>query len=211
MRPGEGDDPVVRLLADADRGEVELRRARLERALSDFDAATIATTHGFCQEVLSGLGLQGDMEAGATVVEDISDLLAEVVDDLYVRRFHRHGQPQFPRAEALAIARIAVENPAAPIEPQEAGRGDGRGDARAARGGRAQGARAAQAAARDPHLRRPADAAGGRAHRAGRRRRTRRRLRERYRVVLVDEFQDTDPVQWAIMRAAFGGGTRRSC
>ena len=32
-------------------------------------------------------------------------------------------------------------------------------------------------------------------------RRTRRRLRERYRVVLVDEFQDTDPVQWAIMRA----------
>ena len=33
-----------------------------------------------------------------------------------------------------------------------------------------------------------------------------RRLRERYRVVLVDEFQDTDPVQWDIMRRAFGGG-----
>ena len=26
------------------------------------------------------------------------------------------------------------------------------------------------------------------------------RLRARYRVVLVDEFQDTDPVQWRIMR-----------
>ena len=33
-----------------------------------------------------------------------------------------------------------------------------------------------------------------------------RRLRERYRVVLVDEFQDTDPVQWSILRRAFGGG-----
>ena len=26
------------------------------------------------------------------------------------------------------------------------------------------------------------------------------RLRDRYRVVLVDEFQDTDPVQWSILR-----------
>ena len=29
------------------------------------------------------------------------------------------------------------------------------------------------------------------------------RLRSRYRVVLVDEFQDTDPVQWDILRLAF--------
>ena len=32
------------------------------------------------------------------------------------------------------------------------------------------------------------------------------RLRERYDVVLVDEFQDTDPVQWDIMHRAFGQG-----
>lgn len=28
-------------------------------------------------------------------------------------------------------------------------------------------------------------------------------LRARYRVALVDEFQDTDPDQWTIMRLAF--------
>ncbi len=33
----------------------------------------------------------------------------------------------------------------------------------------------------------------------------RERLRSRYRVVLVDEFQDTDPVQWTILREAFHG------
>src|SRR4029450_9117943 len=32
------------------------------------------------------------------------------------------------------------------------------------------------------------------------------RLRRQYDVVLVDEFQDTDPVQWDILRRAFGGG-----
>jgi exodeoxyribonuclease V beta subunit len=33
----------------------------------------------------------------------------------------------------------------------------------------------------------------------------RERLRSRYRVVLVDEFQDTDPVQWDVLRLAFHG------
>jgi len=30
-------------------------------------------------------------------------------------------------------------------------------------------------------------------------------LRERYRTVMVDEFQDTDPVQWRLLHRAFGG------
>ncbi len=33
-----------------------------------------------------------------------------------------------------------------------------------------------------------------------------RAVGERYRAVLVDEFQDTDPVQWRILRLAFGAG-----
>ena len=106
------DDPLVRLLASED---VERRHENLARALADFDAATVATIHGFCQEVLGGLGIAADVDG--EFVEDVADLREEVVDDLYVRRFLRELQPPITREEAGRVARIAVENPVAPIEP----------------------------------------------------------------------------------------------
>jgi exodeoxyribonuclease V beta subunit len=36
-------------------------------------------------------------------------------------------------------------------------------------------------------------------------------LRERYDAALIDEFQDTDPVQWGIFHDVFGDGHRRLC
>ncbi len=69
------DDDLLRLLADAPDAEVAQRRRRLTRALADFDAATIATTHGFCQQMLRGLGMAGDLEPDATFVESIDDLV----------------------------------------------------------------------------------------------------------------------------------------
>ncbi|MDQ3723790.1 MAG: UvrD-helicase domain-containing protein, partial [Actinomycetota bacterium] len=81
--PTDGDE-VVALLARGSEQEVRERHGRLVRAIARFDAATIATTHGFCQEVLGGLGVAGDVEPDVTFVEDIADLVEEVVDDLYV-------------------------------------------------------------------------------------------------------------------------------
>src|SRR5690606_296568 len=89
-------------------------------ALGGFDAATIVTTHQFCQMVLKGLGVAGDTDAGATLVEDLGDLLVEVVDDLYVRGFATASQPEFSRGEALEIARAAVGDPSARLEPRDA-------------------------------------------------------------------------------------------
>ena len=37
----------------------------------------------------------------------------------------------------------------------------------------------------------------------------RRAIRQQYHAALIDEFQDTDPVQWEIFREVFGGGHRR--
>src|SRR4029078_11070641 len=79
--PPDALDEVVRLLADAPPEVVALRRDRLARALAGFDAATTATPHGFCQEVLAGLGTAGDVERDVAFVEDVGDLLEEVVDD----------------------------------------------------------------------------------------------------------------------------------
>ena len=81
------DHPVVARLLDADEAEVELRHRRLRDALASFDAATIATTHQFCQTVLRSLGVAGDTDTGATLVESLDELVVEVVDDVYLHRF----------------------------------------------------------------------------------------------------------------------------
>jgi exodeoxyribonuclease V beta subunit len=214
-QPAPADD-VVQLLATGPADEVRIRRDRLTHALADFDAATIATTHGFCLEALSGLGIVGDVEQGCDVTEDAFDLLENVVDDLYIRRFAPKDKPAFTRREAYEIARAAVANPKATLLPVDT-TGDGRPAMRARLAG----------VARDELERRKrllgiltfddlltrldstlADRATGAFAVA--------KLRERYRIALVDEFQDTDPIQWDIVRRAFaeniedGGPTQRA-
>ena len=76
------EDHLLALLATGDDSEITRRRHRLTRALASFDGATIATTHGFCQQMLASLGMAGDAEPHGTFVEDIDDLVLEVVDDL---------------------------------------------------------------------------------------------------------------------------------
>jgi exodeoxyribonuclease V beta subunit len=204
LRTGEGDE-VVQLLAGGPPEVVSERCRNLSRALADFDAATIATTHGFCQEVLAGLGVAGDVERDSQFVEDVTDLVEEVVDDLYVRRFHNDENPPISRDEAGRIARIAVDNPVAPIEPSGAAE-----DTVPAMRARLAGAVRRELRRRkeraglityDDLLTRLNDTLHGPTGEVGV-----RRLRERYLVVLVDEFQDTDPVQWSILRRAFAGG-----
>jgi len=202
--PPEDHDAVVALLADGPPREVVRRHERLIAALADFDAATIATTHGFCQEVLGGLGVAGDVEPEATFAEDVGDLLSEVVDDLYVRRFHRRDTPDFDREQAMRIARAAVANPEARLEPahapEESVAAMRRRLALAVRAELEGRKRALGVMTYDDLLTRLAHTLRGEGGET-----VAARLRERYRVVLVDEFQDTDPVQWEIMRRAFGG------
>src|SRR4029077_5249477 len=120
-----GGDELLQLLAEADDAEVGLRRRRVATALAHFDTATIATTHQFCQQVLVGLGVAGDSEPGATLVENLDEIVVEVVDDLYVRGFARPeaDEPTFPRSTALQIGRDAVRDPQARLGPVGAEQG----------------------------------------------------------------------------------------
>src|SRR5262245_46979528 len=64
-----GGEEFLELLCDVGAAELYERRRRIGEALADFDAATIATTHQFCQLVLRSLGVAGDSDAGSTLVE----------------------------------------------------------------------------------------------------------------------------------------------
>jgi len=200
-----GTDPVVTLLATGDGSEVERRRDRLARAVADFDAATIATTHGFCQEVLAELGTVGDLDRETAFVEDVSELLEQALDDLYVRRFHRREAARFKRAEALKIARAAVENPMAELEPRDEPTDSTAAMryrlARAIREELEQRKRRLAIMTYDDLLTRLNNTLAGPTGPAAR-----ERLSSRFDVVLVDEFQDTDPTQWQILDRAFAKG-----
>ena len=196
-------DEVSRLLAEGSDAEVRARRDCLTRALADFDTATIATTHGFCQEVLGGLGIAGDMAADAEFVEDLSDLRDEIVDDLFLLRFYEHEGPDLSRAQAIVIARMALDNPGANIEPAAA-HGDGIVPTRVRLAHRVRKEFRARKLANgvmsyDDLLVRLNTALAGLGGDA-----IVSRLQRRFEIVLVDEFQDTDPIQWEIMRRVFG-------
>ena len=194
-----GSDLLAHLL-DCEPAEREQRRLRLRDALADFDAATIATTHQFCQLVLRSLGVAGDSDAGATLVESLDDLVVEVVDDLYLGRFGRlREQPPFGRADALALARKVVGDPQAVLAPATTEPGTARVDfATAVRAEVERRKRRLGILSYDDLLSRLAHALEDPAAPA------RTRMRERWRIVLVDEFQDTDPVQWQVLSRAFG-------
>ncbi|WP_165446736.1 UvrD-helicase domain-containing protein, partial [Cellulomonas biazotea] len=117
--PGSGDE-VVRLLVDVGADELALRRSRLARALADFDAATITTTHGFCQQMLTVLGTAGDVDHDAVLLPDVADLEAEVVDDLYLRKYVTSEHPALSVATARTVARAAVSDHAASLRPADA-------------------------------------------------------------------------------------------
>ncbi|WP_435201096.1 UvrD-helicase domain-containing protein [Janibacter sp. GS2] len=196
-------DPVVTLLREGGDAVVAERERRLRDALTHFDAATIATTHQFCQLVLRGLGVAGDSDPHSRLVEDLSDLRDDVVDDLYVRGFAGGGQPAFTRQRAGEIARSVTENPHATLDPSSLD--GGTADARSLRFAHLVRAEMDRRKRRlgllgyDDLLSHLADALEDEDSPA------RERMRHRWKVVLVDEFQDTDPVQWQILDRAFSG------
>ena len=208
-RPQDVDpaDSVLAHLADAPPAEVEARRRRVQDALADFDAATVTTTHGFCQQVLAALGTAGDHDPGAQLVEDLGDLVREVADDLYLRKWGvtGAGAPELTVEQFRSLAvDVVVRDPATRLvpDPEDA----------TLHGLRARIAHAVrtevEARKRRLHLfdyddllsrldgTLQATVTGPVAV---------QRLRDRYRIVLVDEFQDTDPVQWSILRIPFHG------
>jgi exodeoxyribonuclease V beta subunit len=202
-------DEVVAHLCAADH------RARLERArvaLAEFDAAQITTIHGFAQQVLATLGVAAPGDPDAALGDDGGELLRQVCTDVLAAESIRAEVPvqDLPSLDELwRASRDVAGNPgirAVPgAEPEDSNPPAALRrclvDAVAAEVRRR--ARATATYSFDDVLTRLRD---GLAHpRAGAG--VRAALRRRYRVALIDEFQDTDPVQWEILRLLFADAT----
>ena len=197
--------PLETMLSTGPPDELVGRHQRVSRALAEFDAATIATTHEFCLQMLDGLGVLGDREPHATVVEHISDLTREVTTDLYLRRYATNGSPPLSYDEALEIANQTVDAVHARLVPAGTTLDDPSGSAArvafaaALRREVERRKRAGKLFTYDDMLTRLRDALADPEHGMA----AAERLRQRYRIVMVDEFQDTDTIQWEILRRAF--------
>jgi len=204
----EHADRLEQLLGSGPPDELTLRHTRVARALSEFDTATIATTHEFCLRMLDELGILGDREPDPVFVEHLSELTREVAGDVYLRRYAAaETSPPLDYDTAQRVAQQAVEAADARLVPT--GAADGPDVTSAERVAFADEVRREVQRRKelgrlftyDDMLTRLRDALADPASGPA----AVRRLRDRYQIVLVDEFQDTDPVQWDILRRAFHG------
>jgi exodeoxyribonuclease V beta subunit len=197
-------DPLMAHLLGEDRAR---RLERLRRGITEFDAATIITIHGFAAQVRSTLGLTAAVDPDARLVGNIDHDLAQVCADLLAGAAST-GVPAdlLPALGALTTAtRDALARPDVALEPHSADQGAAPAllelrrlvlesvDALNAR------RRAEGTLSFDDVLVQLRDALCGEVGRP-----VVEALRSRFTVALIDEFQDTDAVQWDIFRTVFG-------
>lgn len=196
-------------LDDAERAR---RLGNLRTALDEFDTATISTIHGFCSRVLA---IAGGASADAPITTD-ADHIAELVNDVFVSRYSTAPSPVSPADVCRAIdTRLKLP------------------DARLHRWGVADpgekaGVDATRRFERSNRIAVVADLVDELVDTVLRQRSEQRRrtydslitdaralitspegvgtiaaLRNRFSLVMIDEFQDTDQVQWSMFRTAF--------
>jgi exodeoxyribonuclease V beta subunit len=197
-------------------------RMRLRDALRDFDAAPIHTIHGFCQRVIEEHAFESAAPFDLELITDQTAMLDEVVRDFWARElfgasreFVRHLQDteKLGPEQLLPLAALAVAHPDLRVLPARDALPPGDADLRAraltlrldlidyARTELARRKADAGVQFFDDLLQRVDAALAGR-----NRERFAMQVRARYPAALIDEFQDTDPVQYRIFERLYGGG-----
>jgi exodeoxyribonuclease V beta subunit len=207
--PADSGDQLLDQVADASLAERAVRLERLQRAVAEFDAATITTIHGFATQVRASLGATAGPDRDAALVDDHTALVAEVCADVLARAAtDGHPAEDLPTHGAL-VSDLRITSSVADLAlvPHDGQDGASRADLLRARLAREcaeaidQRRRREGAISFNDVLTELRDALEGPGAAA-----TIEALRARYRVALIDEFQDTDPVQWDIFDTLFGAG-----
>ncbi len=204
--PAPDDDALLRLLTTQGDGD---QSARLQRAVSEFDAATVTTIHGFAKQVLGALGVSAGADPDARLNADSSGLIRDTCADVLIAAAVEGGAAEPP---ARASSRSSRPPPWWTVDPTwtwcryRASPAQHRPTCSSVDWWSESVALVSHRRRRsgtlsfDDVLTQLRDAlcgpGGERAVAA---------LRSRFRVALIDEFQDTDPVQWQILSTLFDG------
>jgi exodeoxyribonuclease V beta subunit len=216
-----------------DGGSARVRQRRAERlgvALARFDEATITTIHGFCQQALAQSGLRTGSPFPVQLVEDDREIVAEVVRDLLLDRLadeplalspDRDGRPLGPKSlepdapfarrplspqeverYLVATVRGVLSNPGARCAPDPSVGGIAGAWAACVAAAVTEVEARQRARGQIGYDRLVSDLAAALTD-PDHGRQLAAQLAARYRLVLVDEFQDTDRLQWQIFDRAF--------
>jgi exodeoxyribonuclease V beta subunit len=199
-----GKDELSAHLAADERVE---RRERLEHAVADFDAAAISTMHSFAGQVRSTLGLSSAIDPDARLTTDVAKLVRHACADALATA-STGGIPldELPTlADLVKATERSVGDPDMVLEPTRHRTGATPAQVRlrdlvlAARANLVDRRLGSGTMGYDDVLRQLRSALVDRTSNP-----VVDALRRRFSVVLIDEFQDTDRVQWEIFSTLFG-------
>ncbi len=234
--PDPGLAPVVGSLRSWDGAAA---RANLTDALARYDAVTVTTIHGFAQRALASFGALAGEDTEFTVLSDSSEMLIDAANDEYASLSHRYssvavtggsdGDSDVPaplRALPKSVDQVvttakAIDDALDLLLLPEVDLAPAAIEALVASGEVDEPTACALVARRSVEiaatrrrgggfrsygelltgLRDALDGAVGTA--------LQKRLGDQFRVALIDEFQDTDQVQWSIFDRCFGRGDGR--
>jgi len=205
---GSVDDPLLEVIGCGTPAELDDRYGRLRRAVRDFDTATISTIHGFCSQVRSSMGVLSPDNIDAVPAESEGELIHQVCADLLFQQLDAATEdPLGGRTLAGFVKLVRKARTLSDSTVQaESGKEE---DQRAADLVAAAVAEVDDRLARtgglsyDSLLSSVRKALRAEPELAG-------QLRSLYDVALIDEFQDTDSVQWDIFRTVFGDADHSS-
>ncbi|MDR1790277.1 MAG: UvrD-helicase domain-containing protein [Propionibacteriaceae bacterium] len=194
-KAAQQDDPDGWLLDDPELMPAYLER--LQAAEQQLDSSALMTIHEFCSAMYAQLGVLANGDVGR-LLEDPAEVLKQAVEDAYLKTFAA-APPGFGLEDAQKIALGLECFPDAKVTAAD-------DDASQARAQFAAAFQAEYAAAKarlgvytfNDQLVRLRDALAVSPAAV-------ERLRGTLKVVLVDEFQDTDTIQWELLERCFAG------
>ncbi|HEX6275401.1 MAG TPA: UvrD-helicase domain-containing protein [Polyangiaceae bacterium] len=204
---------LARVASERAAAAPSVESERLRRALEGIDEAPISTIHGFCQRVLNDYALKSGVSFGAELVPDLEKLYDDVLYDFWNRAISGAG-PELVEAlgasditpgklrrllgELRKKPRVPLVPPPDPFDPLLVLLHDFE---RYTRSETAERKERRGVLGFEDLLERVHAALVGRAGDE-----LKKTLRARFRAVLVDEFQDTDPTQAEIFERVFAFG-----